>query len=85
MGLHLPADVKASCRIHDGQGSEPGLIGGEGWCLLPLQVMVELWRRWSRSDPKDAGYASIACGGDGDDVFLGLRSDAEEPGRSATT
>ena len=30
MKLKLPADVKTSYRIHDGQRKEPGLIGGEG-------------------------------------------------------
>src|SRR5262249_35008797 len=53
LGLKLPADVRASYRVHDGQGNEPGLIGGEGWCLLSLQEMIEQWRRWSRSDPQD--------------------------------
>jgi cell wall assembly regulator SMI1 len=81
IGLALPADVKASYRIHDGQGGEPGLIGGEGWCLLPLQKMVELWQRWSRSDAKDAGRVPVAWGGAGDYVFLDLCPDAEEPGR----
>lgn len=81
IGLELPADVKASYRIHDGQGNEPGLIGGEGWCLLPLQEMVELWRRWSRSDPKDAGCVPVARGGAGDYVYLNLRPGVEERGR----
>jgi cell wall assembly regulator SMI1 len=81
LGLDLPTDVKASYRIHDGQDSEPGLIGGEGWCLLPLQEMVELWRGWFRSDPKDAGCVPVAWGGAGDYIFLELRSDAEKPGR----
>ncbi len=80
MGLKLPADVKASYRIHDGQGNEPGLIGGEGWCLLPIQEMVKLWRRWSRSDPKDVNYMPVAWGVMSDYVFLDLRPDAEEPG-----
>jgi cell wall assembly regulator SMI1 len=62
MGLDLPADLRASYRIHDGQDSEPGLIGGEGWCLLPLQKMVELWQRWSRSHPKDARRVPVAWG-----------------------
>ncbi len=30
LGLKLSADIKASYRVHDGQGNEPGLIGGEG-------------------------------------------------------
>jgi cell wall assembly regulator SMI1 len=81
MGLSLPADVKASYRIRDGQDSEPGLIGGEGWCLLPLHEIVGLWQRWSRSNPKDAGRVPVAWGGAGDYVFLDLRSDAEESGR----
>jgi cell wall assembly regulator SMI1 len=81
MGLKLPADVRASYRVHDGQGKEPGLIGGEGWCLLSLREMIEQWRRWSRSDPKDAGCVPVAWGGAGDYVFLDLRPDAGEPGR----
>jgi cell wall assembly regulator SMI1 len=81
MGLKLPADVKASYRIHDGQSNEPGLIGGEGWCLLSLQEMVKQWRRWSRSDPKRAGYVPVAWGGAGDYIFLDLRPEAEEPGK----
>jgi cell wall assembly regulator SMI1 len=80
MGLKLPRDVKASYRIHDGQDNEPGLIGGEGWCLLSLQEMVKQWRRWSQADPRDAHYVPVAWGGTGDYVFLDLRPDAEEPG-----
>lgn len=80
MGLKLPKDVKASYRIHDGQDDEPGLIGGEGWRLLSLQEMVEQWGRWSRSDPKDARFVPIAWIGTGDDVFLNLNPDSEEPG-----
>jgi cell wall assembly regulator SMI1 len=58
MGLKLPNDVKASYRIHDGQGMEPGLVGGEGWMLLSLQNIVKVWRRWSRSNPKHAHFCA---------------------------
>jgi cell wall assembly regulator SMI1 len=81
MGLKFPIDVRASYRVHDGQGNEPGLIGGEGWCLLSLREMVEQWRRWSRSDPQDVGYVPVAWGGAGDHILLDLRPGAEEPGR----
>jgi cell wall assembly regulator SMI1 len=81
MGLKLPDDVKASYRIHDGQGNEPGLIGGEGWRLLSLQEMVETWGRWSRADPKDAHCVPIAWIGTGDHVFLDLDPDSKVPGR----
>jgi cell wall assembly regulator SMI1 len=77
LGLKLPADMQQSYRVHDGQGNEPGLIGGEGWCLLSLQQIVEQWRRWSGADPKDADFVPIAWGGAGDYVFLDLRPDAE--------
>jgi cell wall assembly regulator SMI1 len=81
MRLKLPDDVKASYRIHDGQGNEPGLIGGEGWCLLSLQEMVEQWGRWSRSDPRDARCVPVAWGGAGDYVFLNLGPDSDPQGR----
>src|SRR5437667_8254957 len=60
MGLKLPADAKASYRIHDGQGNEPGLIGAEGWRLLTLQEMAEAWRRWSQHDPRCAKWVPVA-------------------------
>lgn len=72
MGLKLPADVKASYLIHDGQSKEPGLIGGEGWCLLPLRDMMKAWRRWSRHDPKYASRVPVARGGAGDYIFVDL-------------
>ena len=50
MALKLPVDVKESYCIHDGQGNEPGLIGGEGWCLLSLQDMV-VWLYAQQSAP----------------------------------
>jgi cell wall assembly regulator SMI1 len=80
MRLELPDDIKASYRIHDGQENEPGLIGGEGWCLLPLREMVEQWGRWSRSDLKNARCVPIAWGGSGDYVFLNLRPETGESG-----
>jgi len=81
LGLKLPADVKASYRIHDGQRTEPGLIGGEGWCLLSLREMVKTWRRWSRHDRAFARRVPVAWGGAGDYIFVDLSADAEEPGR----
>jgi cell wall assembly regulator SMI1 len=83
MGLKLPDDVVASYRIHDGQDTQArygrGLVGGEGWRLLPLQEIVEQWGHWSRADPKDARSVPIADIGTGDYVFLDLDPDAEEP------
>jgi cell wall assembly regulator SMI1 len=81
LGLKLPADVKASYRIHDGQSNEPGLIGDEGWYLLSLRKMVMDWRAWSRSDPDYAYRVPVAWGGAGDLVFLDLGPDSEKPGR----
>src|SRR5688572_21495273 len=81
MGLKLPADVKASYRIHDGQGNEPGLIGGEGWCLLTLREMVKTWRRWSGDDPGYAARVPVAWGGAGDYIFVHLGPGGEGPGR----
>jgi cell wall assembly regulator SMI1 len=81
MGLILPDDVKASYRIHDGQDVEPGLVGGEGWMLMPLREAVKKWGDWSRANPKDAGCVPIAWGVMGDHVFLDLDPASEEPGR----
>jgi cell wall assembly regulator SMI1 len=81
MGLKLPPDVKASWRIHDGQGKEPGLIGGEGWCLLSLKEVVKSWRRWSRHNLKYASFVPIACGGAGDYIFVDLGPKTKKPGR----
>lgn len=81
MGLKLPADVKASYRIHDGQGNEPGLIGGEGWCLMTLQEMVKSWRKWSKHDPRYRSCVPVAWGGAGDYIFVDLGAEAEKPGR----
>jgi cell wall assembly regulator SMI1 len=78
MGQKLPADLKASYLVHDGQFDEPGLIGGEGWCLLSLQEMVEKWQAWSKS--QDRGRLPIAWGTMGDYIFLDLR-DGEQPDR----
>jgi cell wall assembly regulator SMI1 len=80
MGVKLPDDIKASYGIHDGQANEPGLIGGEGWCLLPLKEIVEQWGRWSRSDPRDARCVPVAWGGTGDYVFLNFDPHIGEPG-----
>jgi cell wall assembly regulator SMI1 len=80
MGMKLPDDIKASYRIHDGQENEPGLIGGEGWCLLSLQEMVEQWGRWSQSNSENARCVPVAWGGSGDYVFLNLKSTAGESG-----
>src|SRR5437763_1611020 len=69
MGLKLPDDIKASCDIHDGQGTESGLVGGEGWRLLSLQEIVETWGHWSRVRTKGAYRVPIAWIGTGDFVF----------------
>jgi cell wall assembly regulator SMI1 len=74
----LPDDLKASYLVHDGQLDEPGLIGGEGWCLLSLQETVEKWHTWSKS--RDRGRLPIAWGTMGDYIFLDLR-DGEQRGR----
>jgi cell wall assembly regulator SMI1 len=80
MGLKLPDDLKASFRTHDGQGREPGLIGGEGWWLLPLHDVVETWNRWSAANPAYAGRVPVAWNGAGDYVFVNLDPDAQRPG-----
>jgi cell wall assembly regulator SMI1 len=80
LGLDLPHDFKASYRIHDGQGNEPGLIGGEGWCLLSLEEMVEQWRRWCQFNPQNACCVPVAWGGTNDYVFLDLRPEAGKSG-----
>ena len=80
MGLKLPADVKASYRVHDGQSTEPGLIGGEGWCLLPLQEMVAWWRKWCEKSQRFRGCVPVAWGGAGGYIFLDLGTAAESPG-----
>lgn len=81
MGQKLPADVKASYRIHDGQGDEPGLIGGEGWCLMTLQDLVKFWRKWCKRSPRYRSCVPIAWGGAGDYIFLDLAPDANTPGQ----
>jgi cell wall assembly regulator SMI1 len=80
MGIKLPDDMKGSYRIHDGQGNEPGLIGGEGWCLLRLGEMVEIWRRWCQFNPENARRVPVAWGGTNDYVFLDLRPEVGESG-----
>lgn len=81
MGLKLPAEVRASYRVHDGQGDEPGLIGGEGWCLLPLQDMVACWRKWCENSKRFRKCIPVASGGAGDYIFLDLSPTARPPGR----
>jgi cell wall assembly regulator SMI1 len=80
MGLKLPTEVKASYRIHDGQGNEPGLIGGEGWCLLSLKEMVAWWRKWSKH-ARFRECVPVAWGGAGDYIFLDLSPTSKPPGR----
>lgn len=80
MGLKLPADVTAFYRIHDGQGKEPGLIGGEGWCLLPLQDMVTEWRKWCQQSERFRECVPVAWGGAGDFIFLDFSLAAKSPG-----
>jgi cell wall assembly regulator SMI1 len=80
MGLKLPADVKASYRIHDGQGNEPGLIGGEGWCLFPLQDLVACWRKWCERSQQFREWVPVARGGAGDNIFLNLSPAADSRG-----
>src|SRR5262249_3541941 len=75
MGLKLPSDVKASYRIHDGQGKEPGLIGGEGWSLMTLQAMMEFWQKWCKRSVRYQSCVPIAWGGAGDYIFLDLCTD----------
>ena len=62
----------------NGQVDEPGLIGGEGWCLFSLREMAEQWQRWSNS--RDRDRLPIAWGAMGDHIFLDLQ-DSEQPGR----
>lgn len=80
LGLKLPADVRASYRVHDGQADEPGLVGGEGWCLMTLREMVSGWRKWCKNDPRFRGRVPVAWGGAGDYIFLDLGPDADPPG-----
>ena len=80
MGLKRPADVKASYRVHDGQGNEPGLIGGEGWCLLPLQDMVAWWCKWCEHSQRFQECVPVASGGVSDHIFLDLSPAAASPG-----
>lgn len=79
MGLKLPADVRASYRVHDGQDDEPGLIGGEGWRLLPLQDVLASWRKWCDSNPRFRPFVPLACGGAGDFVFVDLSPATDAP------
>jgi cell wall assembly regulator SMI1 len=80
LGLNLPDDVEASYLIHDGQGPEPGLLGGEGWRLLSLEEIVGVWSRWFGSDPEVRHRVPIAWGERNDYVFLDLDPDSDAPG-----
>jgi cell wall assembly regulator SMI1 len=84
IGLRLPEDVETSLRVHDGQQTQArygqGLIGGEGWRLLPLEEMVEVWGYWSKAEPQDRWYVPIADLGTGDFVFVNLDPTAKLPG-----
>jgi len=80
MGLKLPDDIKASYRIHDGQANEPGLLGGEGWCLLSLQEMVKSWRRWCRAHPQGAHLVPIAWGAMSDYVLVNVEPGSKDSG-----
>lgn len=81
MGLELPLDVKASYRLHDGQSNEPGLIGGEGWCLMSLREMVAFWRKWCKHSLRYRRCVPVAWGGAGDYIFLDFGPDTDQPGR----
>jgi cell wall assembly regulator SMI1 len=77
MGLKLPADVKASYRIHNGQGDDPlwvdtGLVGGEAWRLISLQEIVEQWKLWSQARTAYDHRVPLACNAMSDWVFLDL-------------
>jgi cell wall assembly regulator SMI1 len=80
IGVKLPADVRESYRIHNGQANEPGQIGGEGWRLLSIREMVEQWDRWSQANPKNAHFVPVAWIGTGDYVLLNFDARAKEPG-----
>ena len=80
LGMKLPAEVKASYRIHDGQEMEPGLIGGEGWVLSPLQEVVKNWQA-IQDNGKQTPRVPIAWIGTGDYVFLNLDPSADDSGR----
>ena len=71
-GLKLPDDVVASYRIHDGQGGEPGLIGGEGWLLLPLRDALGTWGRWSSAAPEHTRRVPVGWNRAGDFAFVNL-------------
>jgi cell wall assembly regulator SMI1 len=78
IGQELPADVKASYLIHDGQVDEPGLIGGEGWCLFALREIVDHWQRWSTSQDRDR--LPIAWNAMSDHILIDL-GDGKHKGR----
>jgi cell wall assembly regulator SMI1 len=80
LGLELPDDLKASYHIHDGQDNEPGLIGGEGWMLLSLKEVVEMWHEWCRPNADCACRVPVAWIRTGDYVFLDVDPASEEPG-----
>ena len=80
LGLELPDDIKSSCRIHDGQLEEGGIIGGEGWRLLPLLEITEIRERWIQANPGDRYYIPVAEGVMGDYVLLNLDPNSENQG-----
>ena len=80
MGLKLPDDLAASYRIHDGQGQEPGMIGGEGWLLLPLRDVVATWGRWSQANPEHVRRVPIGWNRGGDFVFVNLGPESGDAG-----
>lgn len=80
MGLKFPPDLATSYRVHDGQGNEPGLIGGEGWCLLPLKDTVAFWQKRCEASPRFKECVPLAWGGAGDYIFLDLSSSAKSAG-----
>ncbi len=64
LGVELPADFKASARIHDGQSEHSaGLI--DGWGLLSLERIRDEWSVWK--DLLDGG------------VFDGIAGEPEGP------
>jgi hypothetical protein len=81
MAVKFPDDLTESYRIHDGQSLEAGLIGGEGWRLLSLEVIVKTSGDWYRSNTMSHSYVPIAWIGTGDFVFLNLDPDSEDAGR----
>jgi hypothetical protein len=73
MGLELRRIFRRRSVFTTVRATSRGLIGGEGWCLLPLCEIVHLWRKWSEHDPCFREYAPIAWNGVGHYLFLDLR------------